>query len=148
MVKIELEGRGFVGALLSLNQKSDYSTNIFEILYFAITYGYKSLRRANFAEMARRLITVYGALEKKKTPHDYKYVKKSCYINSNSNEKAYISYVLGMTLCKFVAKKTLGFDMLLHYDMLANTHGFSISRNLLSNERPDFIGFDKKINNI
>lgn len=144
MGKIEFTGLKFTGRLLHLNKTFDLATNIMEILHASATYGYKNIWTTNFSEMTKRILTVYCALEK--NTRTQKYLKKKAYQNSDPSEKNYTSYVLGMTFCKLVASKELGFDKLLHYDMFANTSGFSITRNLSLNERPDFISYDSKSN--
>ncbi len=135
-MKITIKGSNFTGSYFSLNKKEIIEISYLEFLHAAATYGY-STNKHKFIEMVKRVSTILLAL--KKQDNNF-YAKSNSYLEDDSTEKRYSSYVLGMTSAKVIAKEKLDFEYLIFFEHLIKNPSVYMTPNNLKT-KPDFISF-------
>lgn len=142
MLKISYKTKGFptsLGMPKSGNLKFTWS----ELVWAAVTVGKggpfhmsQHGMYSNF-EWIYREFMLYANL---KELADGRLTKSSAYLGLDPSEKSAISYFLGMTLTKLFCDQKLGVSWLMHLDVYRSR----FPMNLVSNQRPDFLGRNKK----
>ncbi len=135
-MKIEIKYKDFQKYKPATEKTIIYDTTIEELVAFASLYGYR-VSNPNYSELVRKAITIFNALDANVDG----FSKTNDYENGVRDEKVYTSYVIGMTLCAFIARKELGFNELLHLDLFEKHFNIKVLPTL-TKKSPDFIAYN------
>ncbi len=114
---VEIEGAGFVGAHVQLNQTWDESWWMVQLVKAAVVTGRHPRDRLehglfSLVEMLARAAMVRASLR----IENNRFVQTGVYRASDRSEKAGISYTLGQTLAHLFVTRLLGVPFTMHVD--------------------------------
>lgn len=137
MAYIPIIGHNLNYPYSSLNTTNHRMVSFLEIFHAAVTYSPRYYGIHYYFDVMRRISTILATLEE----NNNLFWPTGIYKYSDPTEKVFTSYVLGMTFCNYIALNELGYDYIVHYNLVASTPGFNITRGSFSKSTPDFLGF-------